>query len=423
MNMNTRNDIVYDWQTLLDSLLQNGKSVAIGIFDAGGQILTANTAMCYFMDADLQTLKSKNIFVNPEFSVIANNTNTGLIFEGLLTLGNRLDISYALNAKVFRQQNEILVFAEVDIPLLFDENRKMSQLNQEVNNLQRQLIREKKNLQNTLEELRDTQQMLIQSEKMNALGKMVAGVAHELNNPIAFVYSNLFSIEQYVSEFANTSKQVNDLIQQKADKELAAEIAEIQKKTDWYELLDDISDMSRESKAGIERIKNIVADLRKFSRLDEGDIKQIDLVESIKSTVNIVRAEMVRKQIDFEMSVPQQLIVECYAGQLNQVIMNVLINAIDAVDVQGKVSLGACVENENICITITDNGSGIPDEIKNRIFEPFFTTKPVGSGVGLGLSITYKIIHDLHRGTIQLHSLPGQSTSFKITIPSKINII
>jgi signal transduction histidine kinase len=311
----------------------------------------------------------------------------------------------------------------VDIPLLFDENKKMSQLNQEVNNLQRQLIREKKNLQNTLEELRDTQQMLIQSEKMNALGKMVAGVAHELNNPIAFVYSNLFSIEQYVSEFANTSKQINDLIQQKADKELAAEIAEIHKETDWYELLDDISDMSRESKAGIERIKNIVADLRKFSRLDEGDIKQIDLVESIKSTVNIVRAEMVRKQIDFEMSVPQQLIVECYAGQLNQAIMNVLINAIDAVDVQGKVSLGACVENENICITITDNGSGIPDEIKNRIFEPFFTTKPVGSGVGLGLSITYKIIHDLHRGTIQLHSLPGQSTSFKITIPSKINII
>lgn len=421
--MITENNIISEWTTLLEEFLQNGKSVAIGTFDTNGQILMANTAMCYFLDADAQTLMPKNSFVNPEFSVIANIENSGLVFEGLLTIGNRLDISYALSAKIYRHNNKIQVIAEVDIPLLFNENKIMSIINQDVNNLQRQLIREKKNLQDTLLELRETQQMLIQSEKMNALGKMVAGVAHEINNPIAFVYSNLYSIEQYVSEIAEASKLINDTIQQKADKELLIEIAQIQNNTEWNELLNDVSDMSRESKIGLERIKNIVEDLRKFSRLDEAEIKQIDLIENIKSTVNIVRAEIARKQIDFEMIVPQQITLECYPGQLNQAIMNVLINAIDAVDKHGKVCLEAGIVDENICITITDNGSGIPDEIKNRIFEPFFTTKPVGSGVGLGLSITYKIIHDLHCGSIELHSIPQQSTSFKITIPTKINKI
>lgn len=409
-----------DWNSYIEELLQHGKSVAIGTFDLSGQLLTANAALCYFLDADSQTLTPKNSIVNPEFSTFISNRDSKQVFEGLITIGNQRDKSYVLSSKVFRRDDTILLFADVDVPLMFEENKKMSVLNQQVNNLQRQLIKEKNTLQNTLEELRETQQMLIQSEKMNAMGKLVAGVAHEINNPISYVYSNLYSIEKYVSEVLETNQQMNEIILQKADKDLIAAVAEVQRKNDLHDLLADIADMTKESKIGIERVKTIVEDLRKFSRLDEAEMKQIDLIENIKSTVNIVRSEISRKQIDFKLVGPDKLIMDCYPGQLNQAIMNVLINAIDAVEMHGKVSLFVTKENENVRITVTDNGNGIPEEIKNRIFEPFFTTKPVGSGVGLGLSITYKIIHDLHHGSIDVYSIPGNNTSMIMTIPLKI---
>lgn len=409
-----------DWNKLIDEHLQHGKSLAIGSFDLTGQILQANDAMCYFLAADTELLIPFNRFVNPEFKAFASSSSSDMIFEGLLTIGNQLDISYALNAKVYKHSDTILIIAEADVPVLFEENKKMSVLNQEVNNLQRQLIKEKKTLQNTLEELRETQQMLVQSEKMNALGKLVAGVAHELNNPVSYVYSNLFSLENYVSEVLESQRQLNELIRQKGNVELIAAAANIQSENELAELQADITDMTKESKIGIERVKTIVEDLRKFSRLDEAEIKQIDLIENIKSTVNIVRAEIARKYTDFKQVGPEKLMIDCYPGQLNQAIMNVLINAIDAVEMHGEVSLIVSEDNENVLITITDNGSGIPEELKNRIFEPFFTTKPIGSGVGLGLSITYKIIHDLHCGSIEVNSVAGQNTSIKLTIPLKI---
>jgi len=325
-----------------------------------------------------------------------------------------------LNSKVYRRDDEILVLAEVDVPFLFEENKKMSILNQEVNNLQRQLIKEKQTLKNTLIELKETQQMLIHSEKMNAMGKLVAGVAHELNNPISYVYSNLFSLEKYISEVFGFLKDVEKLIHEKANTELQEAVEEFYKKVDLNSLLEDITDMTGESKMGIERVKTIVQDLRTFSRLDESEIKEIDLIQNIKSTINITQSAIARKHIEFKLNGPEKLMLECYPGQLNQAIMNVLVNAIDAVDEGGEISLSVMEEANKVSIAVSDNGKGIPDEIKGRIFEPFFTTKLVGDGVGLGLSITYKIINDLHHGSIDVKSVSGQGTTFKITIPLKI---
>lgn len=418
--MLTESKIITKYQTHLNSFLQNGKSVAMGTFNLDGQLLSANAAMCYYLDTNLFELNPKNKFINPDFSVFITGSDSGIIFKGLITIGNQQDISYTLNSEVYSYEDKIMIFAEADVPLLFEDNKKMSILNQEVNNLQRQLIKEKKNLLNTLEVLRETQQMLIQSEKMNALGKLVAGVAHEINNPVSFVYSNLFSIEKYVAEICESNRQIDELIQLKANNELIAAVAEIRQKRDLQDLLVDIADMTTESITGIERVKSIITDLRKFSRLDEAEIKQIDLIENIKSTVNIIRSEITRKQIDFIQTGPEKLLVECYPGQLNQALMNVLMNAIDAVETNGKVSMNVCDENENVSMTICDNGSGISDEIKDKIFDPFFTTKPVGSGMGLGLSITYKIIHELHHGSIELKSIPNEFTSMKLTIPVKI---
>lgn len=419
--MIVQNNISPHWKSFIEVLLQQGKSVAIGTFDLSGKMLSANAAMCYFLDADMQTFEMKNSFVNPVFTKFLSPSDTEVVFDGLLTIGNLKDTSYVLSAKVYRADDSILVFAEADAPFLFEENKKMSALNREVNNLQRQLIKEKKSLQIALDELRETQQMLIQSEKMNALGKLVAGVAHELNNPVSFVYCNLFSLETYVADILAANQLTHALIDECGDEKLRAAADKIRTDYELDELQADIADMIKESKTGIERVKTIVEDLRKFSRLDEAEIKQIDLIENIQSTINIVRSEISRKKINFKQCGPEKLLLDCYPGQLNQAIMNVLINAIDAVDIQGEVQLAVTEEDEKTCIAITDNGGGIADEIKNRIFEPFFTTKPVGSGVGLGLSITYKIIHELHGGNIDISSIPGQSTTFKLIIPTKIS--
>ncbi|MFA9390385.1 MAG: sensor histidine kinase [Prolixibacteraceae bacterium] len=412
---------ISDWLELISHLSLNGQSVALGLFNLQGQLIEANESMCFFMDTTIVELHPKNSFVNPTFSTIVETVNSGTAYEGFMTIGNYGFTSYTLLGKAYLKGNYILVFVEADVPDLFEENKKMSSLNQEVNNLQRQLIKEKRNLQLTLSELKETQQMLIHSEKMNAMGKLVAGVAHELNNPISFVYSNLFSLEKYIKEVYDSYTQVEALIAKNGNETLTAEVAQIRKKNEIDFLMEDIADMAKESKIGTERVKTIVEDLRRFSRLDESDVKQIDLMENIKSTISITKAEINKKNINFELSGPETLIVDCFPGQLNQAILNVLINAIQAVSEEGQVSLTVRKENENIIILAKDDGSGIPEAIKQRIFEPFFTTKPVGSGTGLGLSLAYKIICDLHKGSIQVESAINRGTTFTITIPVKIS--
>lgn len=410
-----------DWAALVCELSQQGHSVAFGIFNPEGQLLDANRAMCYFLDTSPAELTPKNYFINPVFSVFLPDKQDNPVFEGLMTIGNYSTVSYVLQSKVFRRNNRILVYAEADVPDLFGENKKMSVLNQEVNNLQRQLIKEKKNLQATLTELKETQQMLIHSEKMNAMGKLVAGVAHELNNPIAFVYSNLFSLEHDLKEVFDSIRDIEKLVEQNGNQFLYETVSQVREKNDLDYLEKDILDMARVSKTGIERVKTIVEDLRRFSRLDESELKSIELMENIRSTVSIVQAEMTHKQIQYTCTGPPQLLAECYPGQLNQAILNVLTNAIDAVQPGGQISFLVSDEAGKINLTVSDNGCGIPPEIQNRIFEPFFTTKPIGSGTGLGLSITYTIIHDLHQGTIEVESGLQEGTTIILSLPKKIN--
>lgn len=410
------NNLHPEWADLVTELTRQAKTIGIGVFSTDGSLLYANAIMIYFLDVDAKNQQARNFFVNPRFQSFAEGPE-GLVFEGLSTIGNYSDMSFVLQAKVYRKAASLLVFVEADVVNLFEENKKMSYLNQEVNNLQRQLIKEKKQLQVTLSELKETQQMLIHSEKMNALGKLVAGVAHEVNNPIAFVYSNLHSTEEYLSEVFETIKIYEENIKQLGSPELIDLITEIRQKYDLDFLESDIPQMISESKVGVERVKGIVEDLRRFSRLDESDLKEVDLIENIRSTITIIKSEMTGKNIHFSLNLPEKLRFICYPGQLNQAILNILMNAIQAVDQGGSVNLSVVLEENALMISIQDNGPGIPEEIKNRIFEPFFTTKPVGSGTGLGLSITYKIVTDLHRGKVNVYSDVGKGTLFELILP------
>ncbi|MBD2129438.1 GAF domain-containing protein [Microcoleus sp. ZQ-A2] len=285
-------------------------------------------------------------------------------------------------------------------------------------------------LEQTLIELRQTQAQLVQSEKMSSLGQLVAGVAHEINNPVSFIYGNLMHASDYAQDILGLLQLYQQYYPHPVP-EIEGEIAAI----DLDFLLEDLPKLLSSMKVGAERICEIVAALRNFSRFAEAEIKPVDLHEGVDSTLMILQNRLKASGGHPEIKVIKEYgnlpLVECYAGQLNQVFMNLLSNAIDAIDEQnqtltpGQINanpsyIRVCTELCNdyeVAIRIADNGPGIAEDVKARLFDPFFTTKPVGTGTGLGLSISYQIVVEKHGGQLHCYSQLGQGTEFVIQIP------
>ncbi len=299
-----------------------------------------------------------------------------------------------------------------------------------IRKLQAQMQAQNQQLQQALNELQKTQAQLIQKEKMIGLAQLVAGVAHEINNPVGFISSNLAPAREYIQELL-------DLISlyQREYPNSTIPIQEAIKKIDLNFLISDLQQLMNSMQTGVERINNIVLALRIFSRLNESDIKPVDIHEGIDSVLLLLdrrlqpeEARPVIKVIKDYGSLPM---ITCYASQLNQVFLNILNNAIDALALgigkhfpAGTVPTiwikTQLVGTEKIEIRIKDNGEGIPENIQSRLFDPFFTTRSVGKGSGLGLLTSYQIINEKHRGQLTYCSLPGHGAEFAIAIPIKI---
>ncbi len=278
------------------------------------------------------------------------------------------------------------------------------------------------------DEYKRAQAQLIQSEKMASIGQLAAGVAHEINNPTGFVSSNLKTLSDYQNDIGGLIKEYRELVidlkdaiaKENVSSSLAQKTGDIQKleaEIDVDFILHDVEDLIKECNEGTERIKKIVLDLKDFAHPGEDKAQTVDINKGIESTLNVVWNEL-----KYKATVKKQYgdlpLVECYPQQLNQVFMNLLVNAAQAIEKQGEIKIATRTDNGNVEITIADTGSGIPQENLSKIFDPFFTTKDVGKGTGLGLNVAYNIIKK-HKGTIDVESTVGKGTTFTIRIPAE----
>ncbi len=294
---------------------------------------------------------------------------------------------------------------------VFEENQRLEEL---VAKRTAQLQSENQRMEHLLEQLQHAQMQLLQSEKLATIGQLAAGVAHEINNPIGFVNSNLGSLQQYVTSLLRLIGlyESNELA---LDTQARAQIDALKRTIELPFLRQDILDLLHESAEGLDRVKKIVQDLKDFARAGESEWQDADLHQGLESTINVAWNEIKYKaEIVREYGVLP--LVHCMPAQLNQVFMNLLVNAAQAMREPGVITLRTGVEGERVWVEVEDNGQGMSPEICARVFEPFFTTKPAGQGTGLGLSLSHSIVLR-HGGELTVQSTPGVGTCFRISLP------
>ena len=273
--------------------------------------------------------------------------------------------------------------------------------------LNKKLLETNAELNHVITELKSTQIQLIQSEKLASLGQLTAGIAHEINNPINFVTSSVGSLKR---DFDDVLLVLNTY---KSDPE---KVEALKKEIDFDFTIEEIQQLILGINEGADRTSEIVKGLRNFSRVDEGEFKIVDIHEGLNSTILLLHPKFGDK-IKIEKNYGSVPMINCFPGQINQVFMNIMSNAADAIENEnGKIIITTSVNNNNVLISIKDNGKGMSDETKQKIFDPFFTTKDVGKGTGLGMSIAYGII-EKHNGSIDINSTIGIGTEFIITLP------
>lgn len=280
-----------------------------------------------------------------------------------------------------------------------------------------ELRRRKDELESALRQLQEAQAQLVQSEKMASLGQLVAGVAHEINNPLAYVSNNIAvldrDIRQVASIMAAYRAHFGDAIPES--------IRESEDRVDLAYTLNNLDRLLSSSRQGLHRVREIVSGLRDFSRLDEADRKSIDPSEAVRTTLELVRYHIRQKNIRLVVELGEVPPIWCFAGKLNQVLLNILMNAIQAVDEGATITVEtrSVPGRAEVQFVLSDDGPGIPDTILGKIFDPFFTTKPQGVGTGLGLWISYNIVQE-HRGRIEVETAVGRGTTFIITLPTRL---
>lgn len=391
-----------EWETTLDCI----KEIVV-LIDGKGKIQRCNQALVELTRKDYNELIGK--FIQEVLG------KTQLPLNDFFLKGG--EVSYELNGRWFLINSYLLedVRDGVGAVITFYDYTSLKQLTRRLEESNRMLESKSRQLEEAYAELKTSQHKTLQREKMASVGQLAAGVTHEINNPIGFISSNLRTLDKYVSQIKYFIKAQDEVLQVIGNRTALETISQVRTDLKLDYISEDIGDLISESLEGAERVRKIVQDLKTFSRVDEAEWKFVNFVESLESTINIVwneikyKAKLVR---DFAELPP----VRCYPHQLNQVFMNLLLNAAQAIDKEGEIKVKAWQEGEMVIFSIADNGTGIPKKNLNKIFEPFFTTKEIGKGTGLGLGLSYEIVKK-HQGDIFVESEIGKGTTFTVRIP------
>jgi hypothetical protein len=335
----------------------------------------------------------------------------GSAIEGILLSFGLADRINVLRREKERSQAEALSALEENERLTREQNLVLEQ----------KVKQRTAALQESNDTLKRTQAQLVSAEKMASLGQLTAGIAHEINNPINFISSNVPPLRRNMQDLLQVLQRYQQL-KPGDGPEVLAEIRSLEKRLDLATTLEEMEDIVASIAEGSSRTAEIVRGLRNFSRLDEDDLKDADLNDGLRSTLAVL-APQYRDKVDIELDLQAAHMVECFPGKVNQVFMNIITNAVQATisrpgDRPRVVHVSTASTPDQVRVTISDNGVGMSAEVIERIYDPFFTTKPVGEGTGLGMSIVYGIIQD-HQGSIQVESTPGVGTTFHITLPTR----
>ncbi|MFY0600839.1 MAG: GHKL domain-containing protein [Cyclobacteriaceae bacterium] len=337
-----------------------------------------------------------------------------------------------INEQLIGAQGELneaykkLQSSEVEIRELADkqlqDNEKLFLAEKKIKETLKKEQKSKKELNDAIQSLKSAQSQLVHSEKMASLGQLTAGIAHEINNPINFISSGMVSIKMSIESLREIVEEYSRLDDGDNPEEVLESIRELKEDHEYDEMMEELDELIKDVNYGVTRTIEIVKGLRVFSRLDEEEVKTANINENIDATLTLLRNKTKNKVKVSKFYEDKMADIECYPGQLNQVFMNILNNAVQAMPEDKKdaeITIYTEEAKEEVIIRIKDNGMGIPDEIKSRIWEPFFTTKAVGEGTGLGMSITYGII-EKHGGRVELTSKVGEGTEFAITLPKTV---
>ena len=410
-------DCARDLLPSLDGL----RAWAVGVLGLDGELVYANPGLRALLGGESPERGRVEYLVNPDFAkLVASAANAGdseLVFEGLLTTGDGRYESHTAGARIWRCERYLLISAEHDVEELDRLNWELVESNRRASGLQRELLKKNLLLEGALEKLKLTQAMLVHAEKMNALGQLVAGVAHEIHNPLSLAVSNLHSLKQSLTAVTQSYAELETPVDGRSDGRERAK--EIRKKNDLDFAFHNFPGLLEGVDQGLDRIAAMVRHLRSFSRPVQAERATIDLGAALEEVVDLAAGSLREGQVRVAMSIANPLLVECCAPALNQVFMNLVLNATQAMEYGGTLSIKAqSVDDDWIEIRFGDTGPGIPEENLGRIFDPFFTTKPVGAGgTGLGLSLAYKIVTEDHGGELSVRSVLGEGTEFRIRLP------